>query len=420
VRGRGEIPKEWLYPTEANSNAETNPLLRSRVLLADAVRNGVDPPEELEEDVLLKGKVHICFGDAGSGKTMLALKFLVNAIERGETVLYLDTENMYRIVSERLEALGVDPDKLDEQLYYLPSPNMPGDTKAAAEYAAMLDEVKPSLIVFDSWINFLAGAGLSENENVDVAHWAVAYLHPARDRDIVVLVLDHIPHDGNHARGATRKKDEADVSWRIHKTKNFDRDTVGQITLTLVKDREGWLPATVTYSIGGTVDGFICERSAGTFEPDATNGGLKPSHEATLEALRILGETGAKEWKKAASVGPFNVSRSSFYRAKELLIGMGLVVEDNKQFKVVCPTSPKTSHGTVVGRFQNRPTSPTPLKGWDAGTKRETADELDPKVSGNPSSQRPLTEWQIARVVELRRDGWAEEAALAQVLGEEL
>jgi hypothetical protein len=288
-----------------NLSPEINPLLAGRVRLGNAIQNGIEPPEELEHDVILKGKVHVLYAGAGMGKTLLALKLIKNAIERGENVIYLDTENMERIVSERLSALGVDPELVDRYLFYLPSPHMPGSKRAAAEYSDMLDKVKPSLIVFDSWINFLAGAGLSENENTDIAHWAVVYVHPARDRGTAVILLDHVPHDGSHARGATRKKDEADVVWRLRKTKHFDRDSVGEITLQLEKDREGWLPPSVTYSIGGTMDGFTCERSAGTFEPPAENGGLEKSHEGALEALHILGEATDKEWKKAASVGPF-------------------------------------------------------------------------------------------------------------------
>jgi hypothetical protein len=71
----------------------TNPLPAGRVRLGKAMENGVEPPEELEPEILLKGKVHQVFAAAGFGKTMLELWLAKRAIERGETVIYLDDEN---------------------------------------------------------------------------------------------------------------------------------------------------------------------------------------------------------------------------------------------------------------------------------------------------------------------------------------
>ena len=198
--------------------ALTNPLLQGRVPLAPGIEEGIDPPEELEPSVLLTGKVHHIFAGAGEGKTMFSLGLVRNAIERDEAVAFFDTENGQRIVAERLGKMGVDTSKVDEYLYYIPSPTMPLTAEGAAVYEQMLDEVRPSLVIFDSWINFLAGSGCDENSNTDVARWCVTYTHPARNRGIAVVLLDHVPHDGKHARGATRKKDEVDVQWKLKKT----------------------------------------------------------------------------------------------------------------------------------------------------------------------------------------------------------
>jgi predicted ATP-dependent serine protease len=259
----------------------------------------VPEPSEFEPELLLKGKVHQVFSGPGSGKSWLALWLVMQAIERGETVLYLDMENGKRIISERLQDLGVSGEGIDEHLHYFDFPALDMGSEAKREYVSLLDKIKPHLIVFDSWVNFLAASGLEENSNTDVEQWSNAYVHQARIRDCTVVLLDHIPHEGNHSRGATRKKDMVDVQWRLKKVQDFDRGNVGYIQLMREKDREGWLPENVGFSVGGTDTGFIMKRSEGTVEK--TGDGLPESARKALAALVSFGEAGATytEWRKA-------------------------------------------------------------------------------------------------------------------------
>jgi hypothetical protein len=307
---------------------EPNPVsLAGRVLLSEGMRNGIEPPAVLEPGVLLQGKVHIIYAAAGKGKTMLALWLIKNALERGENVILFDSENGARTISERLVDLGLDPEKADEQLYYYPDPSLPLTQAAKRAYEALLDTVEPSLVIFDSFINFLAMAGLSENENTDVARWATVYAHPARSRDVTTAILDHVPHDGSHARGATRKKDEVDVMWRLAQAKPFDRETVGEITLVREKDREGWLPHTVTFSVGGSEDGITFRRSYGTLETARSEDGLTGAKQRCWTALKAAGEEGIgfNAWVNAA-----NVSKGTLSPTAKLLVDVGMAYQDRK------------------------------------------------------------------------------------------
>ena len=56
---------------EANVDQDKVPALRDRVLLGKIMREGVEPPEELVQDVLLAGKVHSLYSAASTGKTFL-------------------------------------------------------------------------------------------------------------------------------------------------------------------------------------------------------------------------------------------------------------------------------------------------------------------------------------------------------------
>jgi hypothetical protein len=333
------------------SSSEARGLLGTRTLLAEGMVKGIEPPEELERGVILRGRVHWVYAPAGLGKTWLWLWLVKRCIERGERVLVFDAENGPRIAAERLEALGVPTERIDELLHYHAFPHLSTEREVAEEYLALLDEIRPALIVFDSLVNFLGSAGLEENSNDDLIRWATVYTRPAREREIACLVLDHTPHDGDHARGASRKRDEADVMFALRCPVPFDRDCVGAITLRRDKDREAWLPERVRFSVGGTEDGFIFRRSDGTIEEPDPESGLTGTQRRTLDALRDdFGERGAtaSEWKRAAKSR--GVSEPSFWRAKRTITlpkkeGLVIVGSDSRFRAVLPPESEKHDGG---------------------------------------------------------------------------
>ena len=306
--------------------------LAGRFALAQAIKQGIEPPEELEKSILLKGKVHFLFGEADTGKSWAALWLIKRAIDRGEGVVYFDTENGQRIIAERLGLLGVDAGRVDELLRYYPFPDLSGDPDVVAAYQDLLDEFQPDLVVFDSLANFLGSSGLEESSNDDLIKWAANYTRPARAKGITVVVLDHTGHDGDHERGASRKRDEADVRWLVKCPKPFDRDTVGQLTLRRMKDREAWLPERIRFSVGGSEGRFIFRASDGTIEEPDPVDGLTASARKVLDALcEQFGAKGAtaSEWRRAAEKPPYKISTPSFWRALKAIKGASLVTLDD-------------------------------------------------------------------------------------------
>jgi len=196
-------------------------LLAGAVPLGDLMRQGIEPPDELIRGVLLAGRVHQVFCGPGKGKSWLALWMAVRLVNRGLRVLYLDKENGARIIRNRPVALGADPTKVDECLVYVPFPTLDLDPDAVEDYIASLEGF--SLVIFDSWINYLAAAGLDENSNGDLARWSTTFCSEARKRNISVLLLDHVGKDGNGSRGASRKLDEMDAAWELRTLLPFNR-----------------------------------------------------------------------------------------------------------------------------------------------------------------------------------------------------
>ena len=317
---------EWRPPEERDDG---------RVLLASAIRDGVEPPAVLVPDVLLEGKAHAIYSGPGIGKTFLMLWLILQVLARGAPVILYDLENGLRTVAERLRAMGADPDRIDDLLHFYPHTSLPVTEEGRAMFEAKLDRIKPALVCFDSWIGFLASNGLDENSANDVATFASYFIHPARKRGIATLMLDHVPHEGNHARGSTRKKDEVDVMWSLTRLRYFDREQVGSVALTLKKDREGWLSQSVTFSVGGDGrGGVLFARSAGTFEAPGDDG-FTPSERKSLDALTTFGEIGATatEWEKAAE--KLAVKRRSFYNARGTLLQKNAVLQEKNRYKAV-------------------------------------------------------------------------------------
>ena len=305
-----------------------------RIDLGEPIESGIEPPEMLVEDELYAGRVHCIYSAGGTGKTFKALQLVKKVIDQDKPVLLLDLENGVRIISERLRDLGAKADQARQHLYYYPFPSMPLSDDASAEFEELLEEIKPALVVIDSWINCISAAGLDENSSTDIARWTDAYPQRARVRGIASLLLDHVPKEGNTARGSGRKLDYVDAMWELRNPQKFDRETVGRIDMHLRKDREGWLPRALTFSVGGGEDGFIFKRSAGTFESADEATGLLPSDRTTLEALRALGSMGAfdKEWREEAIAR--GLGRTTYYRSRGTLLELGYVEQVMNKFFV--------------------------------------------------------------------------------------
>jgi hypothetical protein len=358
---------EWSPPEERDDG---------RVLLGRAIRDGLEPPVAIVEDVILEAKAHAIYSAGGLGKTFLMLWIILQVLTRGAPVLLYDKENGHRTMARRLEQLGADPERVDALLYYYPDASLPTTTEGLEAFEAKLDRIKPALACFDSWISYLASNGLDENSSNDIAAFAAHYIHPARSRGVATLLIDHVPHDGKHARGSTRKRDELDVVWSLTRLQPFDRENVGSVHLKLEKDREGWLPRDVGFSIGGNGrGGFVCARSAGTFEAAGTDG-LKPSERKALEALETFGKSTAtaSEWRQAAE--KLDVGERSFWNAVRSLKEKKRVLQENKAYKIATATDCNSTamHQNAVDPNTTATAAP-PLEGAAGCSTGATEDE---------------------------------------------
>jgi hypothetical protein len=227
------------------------------------MRTGACEPEMLVHGFLVRGAHHILFGKKESGKTWLILAAIVAPLLlAGECVVYIDKEMSRAAIAERLLVLGVSPEQVEAGLVYLELPHLTGDDATRKQWAAMLNELRPAVVLADASAGVLADADLNENQTSDVLKWDAWYFEPARRSGATTLMLDHTGHkDQERSRGASGKGAAAKVELHVERTHPFARDLIGAVNVTLAKNSlAAPIPEVQRYRLGGSPEGFVFAR----------------------------------------------------------------------------------------------------------------------------------------------------------------
>jgi hypothetical protein len=292
--------------------------LAGRQLIGKAITEGIEPPPMLIDGILYEGMVHAWHGEPGAGKTLLALWAALRVMEEGRPVLYLDEEGSAQTVAERMEGIGADPQTLDDLFHYYQSPGVILAEDSVSSMLVTAREVGPALVVFDSWVDFLALNGLNENDSVDVTRWVLTVAYPLRELGAAILLLDHVNKygSGKGGRGSSAKLAKLDAGYKLVKNEDYDRQGMGKVTLTRDKDRPAALEKSVSFAVGGDGAGRIrvvpnAQIVHAVDEPTA-------NERKMLDVLAPGMRHG--EWQKASGL-----PKSSFNKGRERLFEMGLV-----------------------------------------------------------------------------------------------
>lgn len=273
-------------PAVDPETGETLPIM-TRVMLDKHIAGDPEPTRWLIPDVLVRGRIHLLYGEPESGKTIISLSWMLHTISLGLPVVYIDEETGTTEAAQLLAAMGAE--KVDELLHYFPFPSveMGEGTEALIAYC---EELQPALIVFDSLTDMLSSAGLDENSGIEVTSWfrIVAQRLARAPYEPAVSMVDHIPKDSptqKYSVASRAKKSKSDVLWYVEKETDFDRTKTSLVTLHRHKNRPGVLPKTVVYVVGGENQGLICRRYDAVSEGDVITT-LRPTQRQILEVLR--------------------------------------------------------------------------------------------------------------------------------------
>lgn len=281
------LPADPPEPTPLRPHSAPEP--RQRTLLGQRMIEGVEPPQALIPDILFRGTINSWHGEAGDGKTTIALWAALKLIRDGLNVLWFDEEAGPDQIAEKVEAMGATPEELDAHFYYYANPGFSMDTADLVELHAIVDAVRPAILVWDSAPDAFAASKVHEDSADEVTQWMRLVAAPlARDYDLALVLLDHVTKSAEgrngYARGSGAKKAKMDASFTVIKTADFDRNRVGTIEMKRAKNRLGVLAPLVRFTVGGRDGELICERH----ETAAEQGEELNDRDRTL--LRVLHE----------------------------------------------------------------------------------------------------------------------------------
>jgi KaiC/GvpD/RAD55 family RecA-like ATPase len=134
------------------SKSEFNPLER--------IRSGIPGFDELCDGGFAKNSINLLGGDAGSGKSLFAMQFIVNGItEYGENGVYISFEESKTVVFERMKQYGWDLQKLEDEKSFVYLQYTPEQVEQVLEsgggiIADVVLSIGAKRVVFDSLTAF--------------------------------------------------------------------------------------------------------------------------------------------------------------------------------------------------------------------------------------------------------------------------
>ena len=189
------------------------------------ISTGVDEFDEILAGGYARARVHLLEGRPGSGKTTLALQFLMAAHERGETTLYvtlsegreellasaathgwsLDGIEIYELVPAEL---SLDPTR-EQSVVYSSDLELGETVKLVMD---CVERIKPNCVVFDSLsdIRLLAGSPLRYRRQV------LALKHYFTGKGITTIFVDDL----------TEEMDDANLHSLVHGVTRLEQLTI--------------------------------------------------------------------------------------------------------------------------------------------------------------------------------------------------
>ena len=239
-RAAGGDLKALLLPTSG-----TEAMRRLEVQFGDELPAEYEPPDELVEDVIVRGKSTVIYGDSNSGKTFFALGLAAAIAEGREAygkrtdpgiVVYLACEAPGSIKA-RLKAIAKFHNVSLKRIAVVPVPLnfYTGDADAAAVIAAIreIEAIKGQavkLVIGDTLARMSSGA--NENSGEDMGPVMDRFEEICRATGAAMLIIHHNGKDAARgARGWSGIRAHIDTEIEV-----VEKD--GQRSATITKQRE--------------------------------------------------------------------------------------------------------------------------------------------------------------------------------------
>lgn len=238
-----------LFAGNGPASSEAVEVLRPFRRIPIDLRSPPHAPRVLAKLVYV-GLLTVLQSEPGVGKSWLAAWLANQLMSDGYPVIFIDEEGGPELVTERLLALGADPDVVATLFHYFAFESRRwGDEDLLALDSLISSVPGCALAVLDSLPDFLAAAQLSEDSATDVTQFVNTVCRRFRDAGIAQLLLDHPPKPpvegkakrSRYSRGSGAKLAKADATLLAESVEQFDAHTSGRLQIWKTKDRRGRL-----------------------------------------------------------------------------------------------------------------------------------------------------------------------------------
>ncbi len=174
--------------------------------------------------LMASGQQIALVGDGKVGKSLFSLEwawrmaagmpFLGDIARPPVRVLYIDAENGWPDLQDRLRSLGAAPATLTNLIYYSFPPLPPLDTPAGgATLMAVVEQHRADIVFLDTVSRFISGKESEPDTWLAVYRCTLAHLKAAR---VGSVRLDHFGKDKERgARGGSTKSQDVDHVWEL-------------------------------------------------------------------------------------------------------------------------------------------------------------------------------------------------------------
>ena len=173
----------------------------------DLLNTGVPGFDEILHGGLPKGHLYLIEGNPGTGKTTLAMQFLLAGIQNGERVLYITLSESEEELQEAMRSHGWSVDSLRICEMAPPEEDLkpetqytvfhPSEVELADTIASIfkeVDAVQPQRLVFDS----LSELRMLARDPLKYRRQILAFKRHLAGRDCTILLLDDGTAEGGH------------------------------------------------------------------------------------------------------------------------------------------------------------------------------------------------------------------------------
>lgn len=297
----------------------------SQLALTTAQIRELEPPEFLIDDYLVMNSLTTLYGPSGCGKTFVALDWALHVATgswwnghevKAGPVLYVIAEGGSG-VGKRLDAWQAHHHIHDlgnhEPITWIPRAVNLSDSAEVAALCAFTAEVKPVLVVFDTYAR--CTLGMEENSSKETG-LAVANLDQVRlASGACVLSIHHTGvSEQNRGRGSSALRGAMDTELELTGDAEF-------LSLKVPKQKDWHEPNPLGLRRMGVEDSqVIVPTGVGVVSTDEMPAAVYASYVALTE-VAVPGGVSTSVWEESAAC-----SRATFFRHRKRLLDVELVV----------------------------------------------------------------------------------------------